>query len=112
MVMRAAILILVFWQCGAGADETNCLFGGRFTLPSLELRGLTAQKESEAILPRKDESPSLGAIDLGSGAASLKLSKARTETAPKEQFSLSTRLSEREMQVYRRLEEGGYLTRP
>lgn len=108
--MRGAILLIALWHFGAKAAETNSPLSGQFTLPALELRAPVAQKQTEAI--PKDVGSSLGNIDLRREPNSSALAAIQTDTPMGDQFSLSARISECEMQVYRRLEEGGYLTRP
>ena len=108
--MKGAILLIALWCFAAKAAETNSMPSVQFTPPSLELRAPVAQKETEAI--PKDAASSLGAIDLRREPNSSALAAIQIDTPMGDQFSLSARISEREMQVYRRLEEGGYLTRP
>ncbi len=112
--MRAAILIwaVTLWQSFAAAGETNrapmeCLLA----LPSLELRVVTQQDPAQVLAAQEEVASPVRLTDVRTNTDTAGVTLARTGAASFDQFSLTTRASDLEMRVYRRLEEGGYLTR-
>ena len=85
-----------------------------FSVPALRLRTVDPETNEDpgALAGAPDgESASQTAIALASSDFTV-VSLTQASTPSPDQFSLSARVSELEMQVYRRLDEGGYLSRP
>jgi hypothetical protein len=80
-------------------------------VPSLQLRSLGSQGQ-KSLLPVEGESDNSQAQASPVLADPFRLEIAEVKTSPTLEFSASSRLTEREMQIYRRLDEAGYLTRP
>jgi len=107
------MLCMALCRCFVAAGETNSAStASLFAMPTPQLRELNtpAQKAHNITLETADNSsfpitqiikePDHGALAI----AELK--------APSIEYSFTSRLTTREMEVYRRLDEGGYLTRP
>jgi hypothetical protein len=80
-------------------------------VPSLQLRPAEAQRQrSLQSVKRENDNSEVQAS--GVLADPFRLEIAEVKTSPTLEFSASSRLTERELQIYRRLDEAGYLTRP
>src|SRR3954469_10280116 len=112
MKPTALICALTLWRCLTSAAETNYAESPQlFTLPSLDLRSEPARPQKpaeETILSEK--SALLQAADLRFETHPADFANSESRPSWRDQYSIGTRLTELDMRVYRRLEEGGYLT--
>jgi hypothetical protein len=111
----ALICVLTLGRCLASALDTNSLASGQiFSLPSLDLRGASvaaSKPTDDSILSEKATSLQQSA-DLTPDRHPADFTQSETRPGWRDQYSLSTHMSELDMEVYKRLDEGGYLRRP
>jgi hypothetical protein len=108
-------LAVAFYWC-EGFGQTNCPAPQTlFSLPHLELKKLECEPGAPLRAERTETSERALARDaFAAGAVSVTLSTNSASPAP-EEFALSSTPDDdlfRKLDVYRRLDEGGYLTRP
>ena len=115
--MKATVLIclLTLGRCLAPALETNSLGSAQlFSVPSLDLHSSTpsAQKPADDSILSEKATSLPDSADLTPITRPADFAQPQTQPAWRDQFSLGTHMTELDMRVYKRLEEGGYFTRP
>ena len=109
------VLVLVVAGCCCLAEaQTDRLLGPSISPPALQLRALAGQPEGHAqtVVALEDETSCLRITETLQDQNTSALTLDEMGTPPVVELSLSSRLTEREMQVYRRLDEAGYLRPP
>ena len=110
-IFCGSILICCWLPASA---ETNSATTLSFALPTAQLRTISPKEEApvEKVAQESQPERTLLILDVPRRTNLLHIASADFEPVAAEKFSVSVRGSALEMEVYRRLEEGGYLTRP
>ena len=108
--------ILINCCCLSASAETNSQVATlSFTLPTTQLRSMSPQEGQGKKVAEPQTSPETAILQIPDTprlSTLREIASSEFDPGPTDRFSATVRGSDLEMQVYKRLEEGGYLTRP
>ena|SRR5215471_9479652 len=113
-ILCSAIIINCWWVASAETNSASMTLS--FVLPTTQLRCIAPERaqgtNATEPQPQHPETNALQSISVLRWPTLDQLSSTEVEPVAADSFSVSVRGSDLEMQVCRRLEDGGYLTRP